>query len=114
MSRWVPQYECDRCGACCIHLGVPVDNDDMRREPLVAAAASYLMNLEVLPEGGPVYLACGSDYPCALLGNDGSCSVYATRPEACERFPPGEWLCQWSRGRSGLGALVPVNYKERK
>jgi Fe-S-cluster containining protein len=98
-------YECDQCGACCVHFSVHVNDDDCRREPLVNAAASRLP-LKLADD--TVYLNWDYEEGCPLLSEYGGCTVHLTKPDVCRRFPAGNPHCQWARGKSGLGTLQPT------
>ena len=108
----ITDYECDMCAACCCYLSVPVNEDDITREPLVGhalksrtpltlvtATVGYL-NQATMEEGDS----------CSLLDANGGCTVQASKPYACWRFDAGSALCQWARGRAGLGPLHPRSY----
>jgi Fe-S-cluster containining protein/ribosome modulation factor len=95
-------YECDGCGACCIHLGIPVDNDDIRNDGQLA----FYMTPQ-LTEIGVGFLGSPQKTGCPLLDNSGACSTYATRPKCCHSLDAGSPLCQYARGRAGLKPLRP-------
>lgn len=102
MSWWDwNKYKCDQCGACCVHFMIPVNQDDVRREPRLS-----LHLVEV--QGDDRKFLNNSNDPCPLLTDIALCSVYPTRPGCCSRFEPGSAKCQWARGRAGLGTLQPV------
>jgi len=93
-------YECDRCGACCIHLAVQVFPPDESREGLISL---YVIEAD----DGSKWLGYPEQYSCNMLQNDGSCQIYNTKPDCCSLFEAGSPLCQWARGKAGLGALHP-------
>lgn len=109
----IADYICDKCAACCCYLSVPVNEDDITREPLVGHA-THRVSLPLAPEIATVgYL----NHPtredgdsCKLLDDNGNCTVQATKPFACDKFLPGSTLCQWARGRAGLGPLRCETY----
>ncbi len=110
-----PKYECDGCGACCIHLTISVTEEDVRREPKLIDAARHLYPLETIsPEGlaelkkTGFYLTYGFEDHCRMLDDNGACSIYASRPRVCQRFEPGNPLCQNVRALAGLQTLEPV------
>lgn len=104
MSRWKRKYECDRCAACCIYLVPDIREDEIRRESRIA--------LHIIEDDVEKWMDYGGEdnTGCPFLSELGSCSIYATRPDCCKRFEPGSELCQYARGRSGLGSLQPVEW----
>lgn len=118
-------YECDKCGACCKALIIEIEPVDLAREPRLRAVARPFRNdgpyfdddddAAEYERIGPLVpgfeagasLACGASYPCPMLGGDGSCSIYATRPTCCVAFQAGSNKCQDARAYCGLQPLVP-------
>ncbi len=105
-------YDCQSCGACCVHLGaydgdayVYLDRGEaarMRRLGLrVVEAALGSKCLAAAPhEGAWGYPAC-----VAFEGEFGvrcGCSVYADRPSVCRDFGSGSDVCIEARERAGL------------
>ena len=110
MAWYRNHYECDRCGACCVHLFATVNVFDMNREP----ALYHLPLVPVRPEAGgrPYDFVLTDGYSgCPLLQADGLCAIQATKPDACSTFRAGSEKCQWARGTAGLGPLH-ANYVE--
>jgi len=108
MNR-VDSFECDQCGACCVPFHVPVSEEDMRTEPRIAAVVQGRIPLPMRGTGGAYhYLANGTTEPCPFHENGGRCAIQETKPHACRIFEPGEYLCQWARGKAGLGPLHPM------
>jgi uncharacterized protein len=105
-------YDCQECGACCVHLGpydgnayVYLDREEagrMRRLGMrVIEATMGSRCLAAAPhEGADGWPAC-----VAFEGNLGArcgCSVYRDRPSVCRDFEPGGDLCREARDRAGL------------
>jgi Fe-S-cluster containining protein len=105
-------YDCQSCGACCVHLGpydgvgyVPLGRHEaaeMRAHGLrVVEAALGQKCLAVAPHDGAWgYSACVA-FDGELGGRCG-CSVYEDRPAACREFISGGELCREARERAGL------------
>ena len=94
-------YTCDQCGECCRSLIIEVTERDVEREPALLPVVTPFR-----PEfRDPLYgmLACGK--PCPMLAGN-ACSIYATRPDVCKEFEPGDEQCQEARARVGLSLLV--------
>jgi Fe-S-cluster containining protein len=105
-------YDCQTCGACCVHLGrndgngyVYLDHQEavrMRRHGLrVVEAALGSRCLAAAPHDGAWgYPAC-----VAFEGEVGGCcgcSVYEERPSVCREFTSGSDVCREARARAGL------------
>lgn len=103
MRRWVGKYECDGCGACCVHLVPSINEDDIRREPRLEL---HMLDDERYMDFGEKGTAC------PFLTEGGDCEIYVNRPHCCSIFPPGSELCQYARGRAGLGFLQPVDWTD--
>lgn len=107
------QYDCDRCGACCSLFGVNVRAHEVEQVPALAQTVAALeeshrrLGLPLIQSDDKreVFISAGPDFPCSLQADDGSCSIYADRPHVCRAFEPGGSMCQWARGRAGLGML---------
>jgi Fe-S-cluster containining protein len=112
LEEGLKPYDCQSCGACCVHLG-PYDGNGyvyldraesvrMRRHGLrVVEAALGARCLAAAPHDG----AWG--YPACVafdgeLGVRCGCSVYAERPAVCRDFESGGELCREARERAGL------------
>ncbi len=105
-------YDCQSCGACCVHLGaydgnayVHLDRAEaarMRRHGLrVVEAAFGSKCLAAAPhEGAWGYPACVA-FEGELAVRCG-CSVYRDRPSVCREFEPGSDVCREARERAGL------------
>ena len=107
MNKKDYRYKCDGCGACCVVYSVLVYERDINREPRLRDVIGRI-SLEMVPEDGRKreWISGGEEYGgCPLLTNHGSCSIYATRPDVCVRFRPGGMMCQYARGKVGLGLL---------
>jgi len=107
-----PNYECDKCGACCEgNLIVGAEWVDVVREPRLKEADRHYKDraiaeaLELLrDETRMITLACG--YGCPFLAEDKSCSIYPTRPNACIEMEAGDEQCQQARRSAGLPPLM--------
>jgi Fe-S-cluster containining protein len=107
-----PEYDCQRCGACCVQFGasdgnayVSLDREEARRMrslglPVVHAAL-----------GGPCLGArqhegAGGRPACVAfegdLGGPCRCTVHDSRPSVCRDFEAGGQLCREARMRAGL------------
>ena len=105
-------YDCQACGACCVHLGpydgnayVPLDRAEalrMRRLGLrVVQAPLGPRCLAAAPhEGAWGYPACVAFE--GELGGRCGCSVYHDRPSVCRRFEAGSEACREARERAGI------------
>lgn len=96
---------CNGCGACCRTFPILVSIGDARREPRIVREARQLPEWQRSEEWEyqlhplPFLLAC------PFLAADNQCSVYATRPDPCRRFPAGSRDCSEARARVGLKPL---------
>ncbi len=97
-----PTYECDKCGACCIHFNVNIYPEDLKREPRLKRIPL------VVTDDGRQFLNDSSKSGCSLLTKSNLCFIYETRPKVCRGFEVGSRHCQWARGRSGLPMLDPI------
>jgi Fe-S-cluster containining protein len=111
----MPQFECDKCGACCKgNLIVEAEELDVLREPKIIDADPYhrgktvdqVMH-ELQSEWKVVILACSR--PCPFLGSDNHCEIYPTRPNSCVGMQAGDEQCQDARAAHGLPALAPTS-----
>lgn len=105
-------YDCQRCGACCVQLGpydgnayVYLDHDEagqMRSLGLpVVRTAMGGSCLRAAPHGG----AGGRPACVAFVGKLAvrcRCSVYDDRPSVCQEFEVGGVLCRDARELAGL------------
>jgi len=83
---------CAGCGWCCDgSLIIEATALDVLREPEIARRAKPL-DRDLEPEEWMWSLSCGT--PCPFLTPDRRCEIYATRPEACVAFAPGESRCR--------------------
>jgi len=110
------RYDCDQCGACCKGtLIVEADWYDLEREPAIKDAdpryrdESLENAREQLADGMRVILmACGTDRPCSMLGEDNRCRIYPTRPNNCVGMEAGDDQCQAAREQLSLPPLLPI------
>lgn len=114
--RPMPEYECDKCGACCKgNLIVEADEIDVLREPRLIEADRYYAplgvpkTLELLrtDAGRALTISCGQ--ACKFLGQENLCSIHPTRPNVCVGFQAGDEQCQEARAAEGLPPLLPVS-----
>lgn len=99
------RYECDQCGACCTCFAVPVEEEDAWREPAIRRLFPLPIQKD---EGWLNWTREDGTTACQFLENHGTCSIQMTKPMCCSRFKPGDSMCQFARGRAGLGFLYPV------
>ena len=91
---------CDRCwrpGRCCsgFALNLEVNEEETALHLLIRLAAIVHSDCQGRPMLGvpflPLYRTPGFwRFWCPLLGPDGRCTDYETRPEVCAIFQPGE------------------------
>lgn len=107
--------DCRSCGACCISdwdeaTYVDLSEDDVRRLPKrvrlhVIRARHFPAQVAAEPALATRHDAKGNCV-CALLdgtiGGRVACSVYKSRPEACQRFPVGGSGCRLAREVAGF------------
>ena len=120
ISFWavMPEYECDKCGACCTgNLLVEAYDLDVLREPRLADADigqwTRGMTLQTLmaelEQEGKCLLLAGGVHTCTFLRDDNTCGIYPTRPNVCVGMQAGGDQCQQARGMEGLPPLAPVD-----
>jgi uncharacterized protein len=103
-------YDCRRCGACCLSLATDegyvvlsaADTDRLARLSLpIVVDADGPARLGTIPYEGP-----GSGNACVAF--EGAprfpchCSIYADRPLRCREFEMGSFACRSARLRVGL------------
>jgi len=112
----MPNYECDRCGACCRgNLLVEVYDLDVWREPKLADSHISLWTrdmarktlMDELEQEGKCLIIAGAPYACAFLREDSTCDIYPTRPNVCVAMQAGDDQCQLARQADGLAELQP-------
>ena len=112
----MPNYECDKCGACCRgNLLVEVYDLDVWREPRLADSHISLWTrdmarqalMDELEQEGKCLIIAAAPYACAFLREDNTCDIYPTRPNVCVGMRPGEEQCQEARTTDGLPELRP-------
>lgn len=101
-------YDCIRCGACCVATIETEDYVFMRQEDVDRLSPDEQERL-VLRTDVPTYGAqfamrtteVGGERRCAALqgrvGCSVSCSIYDRRPNACRRFPKESVMCDAAR-----------------
>jgi hypothetical protein len=81
------KIDCTRCANCCKTMQPGLTNEDICRiagHLGLTREAFVAVYLEVdSGEGGYRMKAM----PCPFLGQDGRCTVYEVRPQACREFP---------------------------
>ena len=104
--------DCQACGACCtspISGGTYVELLEGDAERLgveldrLAAQTGYgtwALKTKEIAQNGWGFLACTA--LTGEIGADCSCSIYGTRPSACQEFRPGSVECHESREEAGL------------
>jgi Fe-S-cluster containining protein len=86
---------CQQCGDCCRSLIVEAGPLDALREPRIARRGHLLAGRNddpLEPQEWAWSLSCGT--ACPFLRPDNTCEIYATRPDACVGFVPGESRCR--------------------
>ncbi len=104
-----PEYECDRCGACCRGvLIVEAYHLDALREPRIldADVTGRRVTIDDLTDDDRCILLAASR-PCRFLSAEGSCTIYPTRPNVCVGMQAGDEQCQEARSQLGLLPLQP-------
>ena len=122
----VDQNDCEGCGACCMHVGVPLGYGSfaiaaLRGIDVKTASVDEGPDLErwrAMPqqlraEIGSYYDAHvnhgernreGESLPCFWLDESTRrCRNYEWRPDVCRDFAAGTDGCQWSRDEYGVG-----------
>ncbi len=104
----MPDYECACCGACCRTFHVFASEEDAEREPRIRSEAVALA--EWLRTDERVYRLFPLPFheACSFLGEGARCDIYATRPDVCRTFAPGNAQCAEARKEQGLAPLGPV------
>ena len=113
----MPNYDCDKCGACCRgNLLVEVYDLDVWREPKLADSHISLWTrdmarqtlMDELEQEGKCLIIAGGVHACGFLREDNTCDIYPTRPNVCVAMQAGDDQCQESRRAEGLPDLKPV------
>lgn len=91
------QLDCLACGACCHHMEVPLEDDDMIRFKN-AGRHDLLKSPHVVRRKGKLFLPVHRKHGrCHKLGEDYACSIYEIRPDPCRNFPAGSEGCLFAR-----------------
>jgi Fe-S-cluster containining protein len=110
--RAEPEYDCRRCGACCVQTGphdgsayVYLDRDEARRmRSLGLLVVEAALGARCL--GAREHQGAGGRPACVAftgtLGGGCACSAYEDRPSACREFEVGGRLCREAREQAGL------------
>jgi len=79
--------DCTRCANCCRTLQPNFTDDDIDRIAghLGQTREAFIDTFLIWDEEERSY--CTKAAPCPLLGEDGRCTVYDVRPEACRGYP---------------------------
>lgn len=89
--------ECSKRPACCISEGVPpFEGRELDR---LAPVLQAEMRAAVKPTDQ------ATAPPCSKLTGDGTCGIYAVRPDGCRNFPRGSAMCHWYRMLAGYRVL---------
>jgi Fe-S-cluster containining protein len=105
------KYDCQTCGACCVHLG---PNDGNAYVYLDLQEASRMRGLDLRVVNGAIGARCLAAAPhegawgfptCVAfkgdLGGQCGCSVYQDRPAVCRELEVSSDLCREARERAG-------------
>lgn len=78
------QIDCTKCGNCCRHLMVTVEDEAIERlsKRLNLSEAAFRKSFIEVTEENQVF----NTIPCHFL-EDSKCTVYAERPGTCREFP---------------------------
>jgi len=110
-----PDYECDKCGACCKGFLVEIKAVDILREPKLKNVAAAFMGGQDETWGiSDRWILATPNSPCPMLGKNNECTIYSTRPDVCVAFRPGYSKCQDVRLQLGLPVLKATNAKTAK
>lgn len=94
MGKALPVWTCAQTGDCCRAIGALVMTTD--EAVVVRDATARPLTFMAGPQPGQVALRPTEAGACPLLGEDGRCTIYASRPMNCRRFAclraPGEAL----------------------
>ena len=80
------KISCLECARCCNDLGpllLQSDIDRMAKKIKVATSEFYRSYVEMDEDGDYIF----NVHPCPFLMNDNYCSVYDSRPKACQEYP---------------------------
>lgn len=101
---------CEGCGACCLHVSLPL-YDEGERHILAATAPGVYADFEAAQETRRLQLAVvGTDFiPCLFFDPlTRLCRHYEHRPVVCEQFDPGCPECiEFRRDAGTLLKKVP-------
>ena len=76
------EFDCRRCGTCCIVWNIPVTEDDIVREPLLK---------EYVKDGFMMKESFNS--PCPFYDVEEGCIIHKTRPQTCRDFKASPVKC---------------------
>ncbi len=104
------QYDCQRCGACCVNPRVNADEGTEAYVEISDPRAKLLRDRSlrrkyVADIDGVAHLRLIDGRCAALRGATGRrvwCVVYAHRPLPCRRVQPGDGDCLRARAEAGL------------
>lgn len=85
-EREFESTDCLQCANCCKTTGPLFTNSDITRisKFLRLKPAEFVATYLRIDEDNDYVL---QQLPCAFLGSDNYCSIYAVRPKACREFP---------------------------
>ena len=97
-------FTCEGCGACCRTFPIFASEKDAKREPRIAKEGLLLP--EYMRDEAWTYRLFRLPFheACCFLGKDNRCTIYATRPNVCREFIPGEAQCREARERQNLSS----------
>lgn len=101
-------YECDGCGACCQSFPIFASREDAAREPRIAKEGRELPGDQQTDEWHYQLFPLPFLDACTFLDRENRCTIYASRPCVCQRFPAGSEQCQEARQRHGIERLEEV------
>ncbi len=81
------QHTCDRCGICCKHFLINLDEHEYRsgKYQLIFGDIDLIDDFELASECGANLLAKNEEGGCIYLQNN-RCSIHADRPKVCRDF----------------------------
>jgi Fe-S-cluster containining protein len=85
-ERAFQQIDCLQCAHCCKRFSPRFKTPDIKRiaKVLGMKEGAFIEKYLRIDEDGDYVL---QSTPCAFLGEDNRCSIYADRPSDCHRFP---------------------------
>jgi Fe-S-cluster containining protein len=90
--RWI-YFECQKCGKCCIEIGLPYDPyriNEIARFLSLSIEEALDKYYGAIQEDGTRASEDHKRTPCPFITKDNSnniCSIYDVRPEGCRLYP---------------------------